>query len=443
MDQQKTKYALVGTGGRATMFLDPIATTYKNNTEIVGLCDTNPTRLSYHKKRLEHDFNIKNVPVYNANNFDKMIKECKPDHVIVTTIDAFHHKYIIRAMELGCNVITEKPMTIDSEKCRAILQAIESTSKTLRVTFNYRWAPGPTKVKQLLQEGTIGDIIHVDMEYWLNTSHGADYFRRWHREKNKSGGLIVHKSTHHFDLVNWWINAVPESVFGMGKLAFYGQENAKNRGIETTYNRYTGHSYKKDPFALDLSKNEQLKALYLNAEKDDGYIRDRNVFDDGITIEDTMSLLVRYRTGVTLNYSLNAYLPREGYKVVFNGNKGLIEYTEAHNSHIIAGQSDKQLAKEMKWENKLILQKLFSSPEELEIPSSEGGHGGADPLIQEQIFDSNPRIETWGRNAGHGQGAASILIGSAGNLSFKNQQLINISEICPELGNAKHLDELY
>ena len=443
MDQQKTKYALVGTGGRATMFLDPIATTYKNNTEIVGLCDTNPTRLSYHKKRLEHDFNIKNVPVYNANNFDKMIKECKPDHVIVTTIDAFHHKYIIRAMELGCNVITEKPMTIDSEKCRAILQAIESTSKTLRVTFNYRWAPGPTKVKQLLQEGTIGDIIHVDMEYWLNTSHGADYFRRWHREKNKSGGLIVHKSTHHFDLVNWWIHAVPESVFGMGKLAFYGQENAKNRGIETTYNRYTGHSYKKDPFALDLSKNEQLKALYLNAEKDDGYIRERNVFDDGITIEDTMSLLVRYRTGVTLNYSLNAYLPREGYKVVFNGNKGLIEYTEAHNSHIIAGQSDKQLAKEMKWENKLILQKLFSSPEELEIPSSEGGHGGADPLIQEQIFDSNPRIETWGRNAGHGQGAASILIGSAGNLSFKNQQLINISEICPELGNAKHLDELY
>lgn len=443
MDQQKTKYVLVGTGGRATMFLDPIATTYKNTAEIVGLCDTNPTRLDYHKKRLADDFNIKNVPVYNANDFDKMIQECKPEHVIVTTIDAFHHKYIIRAMELGCNVITEKPMTIDSKKCRAILQAIESTSKTLRVTFNYRWAPGPTKVKQLLQEGTIGDIIHVDMEYWLNTSHGADYFRRWHREKNKSGGLIVHKSTHHFDLVNWWINAVPESVFGMGKLAFYGQENAKNRGIETTYNRYTGHSYKKDPFALDLSKNEQLKALYLNAEKDDGYIRDRNVFDDGITIEDTMSLLVRYRTGVTLNYSLNAYLPREGYKVVFNGNKGVIEYTEAHNSHIIAGQSNKQLAKEMKWENKLILQKLFSSPEELEIPSSEGGHGGADPLIQEQIFDSNPRIETWGRNAGHGQGAASILIGSAANLSFENQQLINIAEICPELGNAKHLDELY
>ena len=443
MSQTKTKYALVGTGGRATMFLDPIATTYKNNAEIVGLCDINPTRLSYHKKRLEQDFNIKNISLYDANNFDKMIDECKPDQVIVTTIDAFHHKYIIRAMELGCDVITEKPMTIDGKKCRAILQTIQSTGKKLRVTFNYRWAPGPTKVKQLLQEGTIGDIIHVDMEYWLNTSHGADYFRRWHREKNKSGGLIVHKSTHHFDLVNWWINAVPESVFGMGKLAFYGQENARNRGIETTYSRYTGHSYKEDPFALDLSKNDQLKALYLNAEKDDGYIRDRNVFDKGITIEDTMSLLVHYRTGITLNYSLNAYLPREGYKIVFNGNKGIIEYTEAHNSHIIAGQGNKQLAKEMKWENKLILQELFSSPQELEIPSSEGGHGGSDPLIQEQIFDSNPRAETWGRNAGHEQGAASILIGSAANLSFKNQQLINIAEICPELGNAKHLDELY
>ena len=52
---------------------------------------------------------------------------------------------------LETNSSTEKPMTIDSEKCRAILQAIESTGKKLRVTFNYRWAPGPTKVKQLLQ----------------------------------------------------------------------------------------------------------------------------------------------------------------------------------------------------------------------------------------------------------------------------------------------------
>ena len=65
----------------------------------------------------------------------------------------------------------------------------------------------------------------------LDTSHGADYFRRWHREKDKSGGLLVHKSTHHFDLVNWWLASSPKTVFAMGGLRFYGRENAEGRGV--------------------------------------------------------------------------------------------------------------------------------------------------------------------------------------------------------------------
>ena len=46
-------------------------------------------------------------------------------------------------------------------------------------------------------------------EWLLDTRHGADYFRRWHRNKNNSGGLMVHKATHHFDLVNWWMIPTP------------------------------------------------------------------------------------------------------------------------------------------------------------------------------------------------------------------------------------------
>src|SRR5690606_30193958 len=114
---------------------------------------------------------------------------------------ALHHQYIIRAMELGCDVITEKPLTIDAEKTRAIYDTAIKTGKKVRVTFNMRWAPGSIMIKELLSKGTIGEIIHVDLEYMLNTSHGADYFRRWHAQKDKSGGLMVHKSTHHFDMI--------------------------------------------------------------------------------------------------------------------------------------------------------------------------------------------------------------------------------------------------
>ena len=318
---RRKRYALVGAGGRALSFVEAVVRRFADHCELSGLCDTNPARLDYYSRYVVEELGGRPVPVFDAGDFDAMVRQTHPDAVIVTTVDAFHHRYIVRAMELGCDVITEKPMTIDAPRCRAIMDAVRRTGRSLTVAFNYRWRPGCTLVRRLLQEGVIGEVVQVDMDYLLDTSHGADYFRRWHREKEKSGGLLVHKATHHFDLVNWWLDAVPETVFGMGRLAFYGRENAAIRGVSVPYDRYTGHDTSSDPFALDLSGDERTRALYLEAEKYDGYRRDQNVFGDGVSIEDTMSLLVKYRTGVVLNYSLNAYLPREGFSVAFNGTR--------------------------------------------------------------------------------------------------------------------------
>lgn len=102
-------------------------------------------------------------------------------------------------------------MTIDEERCLAIVDAVERPGRDLRVTFNYRYAPHHSKLRELILNGTVGDVFSVHFEWLLNTQHGADYFRRWHRDKRNSGGLLVHKSTHHFDLVNFWLDAVPLS----------------------------------------------------------------------------------------------------------------------------------------------------------------------------------------------------------------------------------------
>jgi len=145
-------------------------------------------------------------------------------------MDSTHHHYIIRAMQLGCDAITEKPMTIDAYKARAIFDAIATTRKSLRVTFNYRYAPLTTKVRELVMQGVVGRPLHVNFQWVLDTYHGADYFRRWHREKDKSGGLLVHKATHHFDIINWWIQSYPSDVYAFGDLMFYGRANASRRG---------------------------------------------------------------------------------------------------------------------------------------------------------------------------------------------------------------------
>lgn len=449
----RRRFAYVGTGGRVRNFLDPVATRFSDEAEIVGLCDVSFVRAGYHNTRLQSAFGYPPVPVFVAADFGRMLQETKPDVVVVCTIDREHDRYIVEALQAGCDVITEKPMTVTAGKCAAIFSAVRKTGRSVRVAFNYRWSPGATKVREILAAGTIGPVRHVTMEYLLNTSHGADYFRRWHAQKENSGGLLVHKATHHFDLINWWIDAIPETVFAQGSLAFYGRDNAVRRGDErwTRYPRYLGQAAPDDPFNYDyarsmLEDSEYERNLYLGAaERESGYVRDQNVFRDGITIEDTMNVLVRYRTGTLLNYSLNAYSPYEGYRVAFNGDRGRLEYCENHGAHLIPPSNvtvPNGHAVAATLVPELRVYPHFRAPYVVEIPQASGGHGGADPLLQEQIFSAHPPLDEFQRSAGHEQGAASIMVGIAANESIAECRPVRISGLFPLRPTAARLSEL-
>ncbi len=408
-------YALVGTGGRARMFYEAILGQHREQSRLLALCDTNQVRMDFTNKVLVEELSGQAVPTYKAADFDKMIAEQKPDTIIVTSIDRTHHHYIIAALEAGCDVITEKPMTTDPEKCQAILDAVERTGKQVRVTFNYRYAPHNSALRELIAEGAIGTVTSVHFEWLLDTRHGADYFRRWHRDKRNSGGLMVHKSTHHFDLVNFWLGTQPDTVFAMGDLKFYGRANAEERGVFTPYTRTTGvEAAKDDPFAIDLTANPVQKGLYWDGEKEDGYQRDQNVFGDGISIEDTMNVMVRYANKAVMTYSLYAYAPWEGFNVAINGTGGRLELTVHENSYINAGAGSETegSAKGVK----LYHFPLHGEPRVVPVQHGEGGHGGGDKIMLEEIFgNAAPRP---GYGANHRDGALSILTGIAANQSF-------------------------
>ncbi|MDU0199589.1 Gfo/Idh/MocA family protein [Paenibacillus sp. MAH-36] len=423
----RKKYVLVGAGGRARFFYSAMAESFRETTELLALCDINQTRMNYAKQQLQMKFDYPEVRTYKPEAFDRMIEIEKPDVVIVTSVDRTHHTYIIRALELGCDVITEKPMTIDEEKCRQILETVEKTGRNVRVTFNYRYAPHHTKVRELIEEGVIGQVNSVHFEWLLNTKHGADYFRRWHRDKKNSGGLLVHKSTHHFDLVSFWIGSEPDTVFALGDLLFYGRENAEKRGVTQFYDRATGNPLAEDdPFALHLDRNGRLKALYLDAEHEDGYLRDQNVFGDGISIEDTMGVMVRYQNKAILTYSLNAYSPWEGYRIAFNGTKGRLEMTIMEQSYVNSG-GDKALEGAIK--NKEIrVFPMFERPYEVNVETGVGGHGGGDPVLLNDIF-GEPAEDRFKRAANHMDGARSILVGIAANRAIRTGQPVKVADL--------------
>ena len=411
----KMRIALVGTGVRGlTMWGESVLKQYGEQVEYVGLCDINPGRVAFAKKYLGLSCGV-------YTDFEKMMRETKPDTLIVTTVDATHHQFIVRGMELGADIITEKPMTTDEHKCQQILDAEKKTGKKVKVTFNYRYSPHRSKIYELLRKGSIGTITSVDFHWYLDTSHGADYFRRWHRLREKSGSLWVHKATHHFDLLNWWIDSDPDEVFARASLQHYG----KNHSFRGTNCRPCPHKAK-CPFHWDISKSAFLTDLYVHNEKFDGYLRDGCVWKEDIDIFDTMAATIRYKNNVQVSYSLTAYAPYEGYRIAFNGTEGRLEaWIQESNK-----TDDRNYVE-------IVLSKNFGAREYFQLPYAEG-HGGGDSLLLDQIFLKNIP-DPLRQSAGTRDGALSALIGIAAVKSCDTGMPIRIDSLTSIVPGAKKI----
>ena len=402
------RVAMVGTGGRGIgMWGTSVQAEYNDILEFVGLCDINPGRVAYAKERMGV-----NCPVYT--DFDKMMREAKPDTLIVATTDSTHHEYIIKGLEAGMSVISEKPMTTDEQKCQAIFDAERRTGNKVIVTFNMRYTPYVQEIWELLRAGEIGDITSVDLNWYLDTSHGASYFRRWHGEAEHGGTLLVHKSTHHFDCLNYWVDSEPEEVFAYGSLDFYG---AKNSPFHHTHCRPCPHKTE-CKFYWDITKDKGSMDMYVAHEEHDGYLRDGCVFRKDIDIYDTMDVQYKYANGVPVNYSLTAFSPYEGYRLAINGTKGRLDAWI--KSSMPTGVPPFQ---------EITITSLFGNVKTIQVIPQSGGHGGSDPRLKDKIFRYPSSKDTYRQSAGSRDGAMSALIGIAARKSIETGKIIRIEDL--------------
>jgi predicted dehydrogenase len=420
----RKRYAVIGVGSRARMFTNAITGPFRDGNEIVAVLDKNAGRAAYAVRNITATGASTPLP-YAAADFDRMLKETRPHYVIVTTPDALHDEYIVRALDAGCDVITEKPMTTTAEKAQRILDAVKRSGRHIRVTFNYRYSPPRSQVKELLMSGEIGDVISVDFTWLLNTVHGADYFRRWHSNKANSGGLMVHKATHHFDLVNWWLGAQPETVHAFGSRQFYTPETARRMGLQGAHERcLTCPEKQKCSFYFDLASDPGLKALYLDNEKFDGYYRDQCVWRPEINIEDTMNVMVRYDNGVHLNYALSAYDAWEGYHIAFNGTKGRLEHRIVESGGA-AGAAKVQSGNE---NVSIRIIPIRGQARDIEPWTGKGSHGGGDDVMLNEIFGQAPP-DKFKRVSDERAGAYSALVGIAANRCFETGKTVRIADL--------------
>ncbi len=425
--KSKKKLAMVGTGVRGIGFWGKrVVDNYSDIVEFVGLSDINPGRLELAKRHMGVS-----CPVYT--DFDQMMKETKPELVIVTTMDSTHHEYIIKAMEYGADVLSEKPMTTDEVKSQAILDAEKRTGKKCTIGFNYRYGTLFTAIKEQLVKKPAGEITSVDFHWYLNVFHGADYFRRWHGERDKGGTLWVHKATHHFDLLNWFIDSDPVEVVAYGDLEHYGKNNPF-RGANCRNCAYTD----KCRFYWDITKDKHAMDLYVSNEKYDGYIRDNCLWREEIDIYDKMSAQIKYANNVVVNYSLTTYSPYEGWRIAFNGTDGRLESWEdipwrrqekINQAQLHAAEMNQGGSNDVRYDEIFLMKNFDPNYEIIKVEAARGGHGGGDSRLQDKIFRDPAMADPLKHAAGTRDGAMSCLIGVAARKSIEEQRPVQIEEL--------------
>lgn len=399
------RLAIVGAGQRCHgTFAEQLKKNYAHSVEIAAIYDINRKRCEYFQKTI-------NPAMIIYDDFDTMLDEAKPDAVLVTTVDCYHDEYVIRALNKGYDVLSEKPLTTTAEKCLAIREAEKKSGKKVTVTFNCRFMPYFAKLKEVLMAGVIGKPLAIHYEYLLHHIHGGDYFKRWHRFLSNSGGMMVHKATHHFDIVNWLLEDEPVSVSAQGARLYFGNEN-RPHGERCSQCEYAETC---EAFS-DLPADEELNELYFKTEQEDGYIRDHCSFKGDTDIYDSMSVSVAYKKGALLTYSLNLFSTNEGYTLNIIGEKGRIETSTFF-------EGDKY---------KIIIRDRKGGVNELTFPKAEGTHDGGDEKMLAMLF-GDLKDDPLQQCSDSFDGVKSAIIGIVANQSIKEGKRIDVTPILDKM----------
>jgi hypothetical protein len=212
--------------------------------------------------------------------------------------------------------------------------------------------------------------------------------------------------------MNWWLGADPVSVVAEGRLACYG----RNGTFRSTHCRACPHT-SQCRFFYDMTGDATRMKLYAGCEDADGYHRDGCVFREDVDIYDTMTALVKYSNDVTMTYSLNAFMPFEGYRVAFNGERGRLEVRD-YQAQPWPVQDEAEIH----------LTTSFGERRVIDVPKAQGEHGGGDDRLRDLMFRTVD-VPEYMRIPDSRAGAMSCLVGIAARKSIEEKRPIRIGDL--------------
>jgi predicted dehydrogenase len=369
------KFAVIGLGGRGSTYAHFIK---YYGSEIVAVCDPNEK-----KRELAKEYGVSDDMIFTSED-EFFAKGKLADALVIATMDSLHHRQAIKALELGYHILLEKPIAMTLEECREIRDLAVKRDRRVVVCHVLRYSPMYMKLKDLLDEGAIGDVISVDMTENIGFYHYAhSYCRGNWRNTDISTPLIVAKNCHDTDMLCWLLNKNWISVSSIGGLKFFKKENApegsaercsdcqfKDTCIYSAFRIYNDEAFEK---VAGLAKHgclgkthEEINESLINPDN----LYGRCVFHCDNNVADYQIMNALFEDGITVQFKTIAHTNSLAREIKFFGTKGMLYATPGEKS--------------------VTLELLYDKP--LKIPYDEpiGGyahHAGGDVAIVKQFIE--------------------------------------------------------
>ena len=217
---QKFTVAVLGCGSRGACYMSHMKKT-PDRFEIVALCDWN-------KKQLEKTHSLLGLEnTVDFSDAEEFLSEKRADVLVIATDDRYHVPQCVKAMELGYDILIEKPLSDSREELELLLETQKNTGRKVVVCHELRYGAGFKKCEELLEDGAIGTLYAIDASERVSYWHWAQAYVRGIGASMKDGHpAILAKCSHDLDLIQSYANSECETVSSVGALRFFVPENA-------------------------------------------------------------------------------------------------------------------------------------------------------------------------------------------------------------------------
>lgn len=402
------KIGVIGAGGRGINCFGRLLAA-RSDAELIAVAEPNPVRAEGAMRRVGHEFRV--YPDALALLTNEVL-----DGLIVTTPDFLHADYVVAGLEAGIkSVLVDKPLATSVEDCLRVISAMQASGGHVSIGFNMRHLPFIAKVKELIEDGAIGQLMLIENREFYDG--GRTYMARWNRRSQWSGGLWIHKGSHDFDVFNWWnAGGNPVRVSASAGVNALRADKIPFAIIDDVPvgPKCSACAYREicPDYSAPVGGMDLFNEATSNA---DGYVQDLCVYLSDKDTHDNGIALVEYDNNVRASHMecFVCNFTDRFYTIV--GDRGTLM------GHL--GNPSQIELRPRRGENKVI-----------PVPvAGNDDHGGSDPFLLDNFLKS---IRQEARSSSTVRdGLRAVAVGEAAEISWRNGRMVDISELV-DLSNA-------